>query len=124
MGWTKIMNKFRSRKNIDGQFTDSEADRKSQKVSETESEQMSLLKQTVQEFFDEMAVDLNFRILCETEPPTMLWIDNITVICCEPAQSEKDREEITERKPNKGSLWERIKNRLLGRKGKKKTDSP
>lgn len=122
MDWTKIMNKFRSRKNTDGQFTESEVERKSQIVSEFDSEQICLLEQTVQEFFIDLAIDLNFRMLCEMANPTMLWIDSIVVTCYEPAQSisDKSRAKIIEQNSNrKVSLWERLKNCLLGRGGRK-----
>lgn len=106
-------------------------------------------RRSLDSYFIEMAADLNFRLLCEAAdsrqetagkvsiqaagkeyqaelllpPEHMLWIESITVTGCETAsqQNVKDRTEGKRQKPNRiASLWERIKNCLLGRKGKKK----
>lgn len=95
----------------------------------TMNRQESSPGQAVQDYLTGITADLNFRLLCEAEDEQMLWIESITVTDCvtTPPQTEKDRTEEKRQKPNRlASLWKRIRNRLLGRKGKKKkrTDSP
>lgn len=63
-------------------------------------------QQILTDYFARMTEDLNFRLLCEIADTQVLWIDSITVTGYEIVQ--------------KNSRWERIKNRLLGKGGKKK----
>lgn len=117
--------------------------------TKTTNKQKPIPEQTVQDYFNEMAADLNFRLLCETAdspsetadkvsipasgkgrkaelllpPKQMLWVESITVTDYEiaPYLREKNRRTEKRKKPKlKNSLREWIINCLLGRKGKKK----
>lgn len=86
-------------------------------------------EQAVQEYLAGIRAELNLRLLCEAADEQMLWIESITVTDYKtpPPRPEKDRTEGKAQKFSRiASLWERMKHRLLGRKGKKKnrTHSP